>query len=100
MKKNRQEIFLKAMGVTAATLAVGIDKSDAGNEINPEDLPELKGILYDSAKCEGCYGCEYDCAWQHELTEPGEIDDTVIRKTDDTCRTVVNLYQTSKGRYT
>ncbi|MBZ0243481.1 MAG: 4Fe-4S dicluster domain-containing protein, partial [Bacteroidales bacterium] len=44
-----------------------------------------------------CYGCEYDCAWQHELTEPGEIDDTIIRKTDETRRTVVNLYQTSKG---
>lgn len=97
MKKIDRRFFLKAMGVTAATLAVGIDKSDAGNEVNPEDLPELKGILYDSVKCEGCYGCEYDCAWQHELTEPGEIDDTVIRKTDDTRRTVINLYQTSKG---
>ncbi len=97
MKKIDRRFFLKAMGVTAATLAVGIDKSDASNAINPDDLPELKGILYDSVKCEGCYGCEYDCAWQHELTEPGEIDDTVIRKTDDTRRTVINLYQTSKG---
>ncbi|MDA3944993.1 MAG: 4Fe-4S dicluster domain-containing protein [Bacteroidetes bacterium] len=97
MKKIDRRFFLKAMGVTAATLAVGIDKSEAGNAINTGELPELKGILYDSVKCEGCYGCEYDCAWQHELTEPGEIDDTVIRKTDDTRRTVVNLYQTSKG---
>lgn len=97
MKKIDRRFFLKAMGVTAATLAVGIDRSDAGSDIKAGEISELKGILYDSVKCKGCYGCEYDCAWQHELTEPGEIDDTVIRKTDETRRTVVNLYQTSKG---
>ncbi len=53
MKKIDRRFFLKAMGVTAATLAVGIDKSDAGNEINPEDLPELKGILYELCQMRG-----------------------------------------------
>ena len=97
MKKIDRRFFLKAMGVTAATLAVGIDRSDAGTDIKTGEISELKGILYDSVKCKGCYGCEFDCAWQHGLAEPGEVDDTIIRKTDETRRTVINLYQTSKG---
>lgn len=88
--------FLKAMGITAATLAVG-SKTLSASEPRAESDVELKGILYDAARCKGCHGCEYDCAWEHELTEPDEIDDTIKRKTDETRRTVVNAWQTSKG---
>jgi len=98
MKKIDRRFFLKAMGVTAATLAVGTSKTTAGDPAHAAgDLPELKGILFDAAKCKGCYGCEYDCAWEHELTEPDVIDEDERRKTDHTRRTVVNKYNTSKG---
>jgi Fe-S-cluster-containing dehydrogenase component len=99
MKKIDRRFFLKAMGVTAATLAVGTSKtiaSDPAQEVG--DLPELKGILFDATKCKGCHGCEYDCAWEHGLTEPDVIDEDEHRKTDHTRRTVVNKYNTSKGK--
>lgn len=87
--------FLKLLGVTGMTLAVG--NSTAATPENTSDV-EFYGILYDATKCKGCRGCEYDCADAHGLPTPlptKKIE--AIRKTDETCNTVVNTYKTKKG---
>jgi Fe-S-cluster-containing dehydrogenase component len=65
-----------------------------------ENKNEFYGILYDSTRCAGCQGCEFACAEAHGLPAPSFEDLPVIgteRKADETRRTVVNAYQTSKG---
>jgi Fe-S-cluster-containing dehydrogenase component len=87
--------FLKVIGATGATLALGKDAnatSENQNEI------EFYGILYDSTRCVGCQSCEFACAEANNLPEPiGMPEIGNIRKTDETRRTVVNAYDTSKG---
>lgn len=94
MSINRRN-FLKVLGVTGATLALGNDANanqKMGNEI------EFKGILYDSTRCVGCQTCEFSCAEVNNLPEPSDSPEVgVIRKTDETRRTVLNVYDTSKG---
>jgi Fe-S-cluster-containing dehydrogenase component len=88
--------FLKTLGVVGTTLAVGNTFAvNAGDEENVE----FKGILYDSTRCLGCGACERVCAKTHALPEPVTKPKTAgfIRKIDDTKRTVVNCYSTSKG---
>jgi Fe-S-cluster-containing dehydrogenase component len=59
---------------------------------------EFYGVLYDSSRCKGCRGCEYDCEVAHNLPEPLPSNKIpAIRKTDETCNTVVNTCKTSKG---
>lgn len=94
MGLNRRGFF-KVLGVTGITLAVGKEALPATK--NGKSV-EFYGILYDATKCKGCRGCEYDCDEAHNLPEPppsGKIPP--IRKTDETCNTVVNTYKTSKG---
>lgn len=94
MALNRRN-FLKVLGVTGATLAVGRNTS-----ASPSGKPDVEfyGILYDSTRCTGCRGCEYDCAEAHGFSEPPPSKDLPpIRTTSETCNTVVNTYQTSKG---
>ncbi len=81
------------MGVTGMMLAVGESKAAA-----PEKkITEFNGILYDSTKCKGCRGCEFDCADAHGLpTPPAEVP--AIRKTSDTANSVINSYETEKGK--
>ena len=87
--------FLKTIGVVGTTLAVG--KGFAATEKKKSDV-EFRGILYDSTRCLGCHTCERLCAKVHALPEPGEKPKPGdIRKTDETRRTVVNCYNTSKG---
>ncbi len=87
--------FFKVLGATGAALALGNElqaRPDWKKEI------EFRGMLYDSAKCKGCHGCEYDCAEAHDLPEPVLPKDRgPVVKTSETMRTVVNEYQTSKG---
>ena len=91
---NRRNFF-KVIGVTGATLALGKDTNanqKTGNEI------EFKGILYDSTRCVGCQTCEFSCAEANNLPEPTDFPEVgVVRKTDETRRTVVNVYDTSKA---
>lgn len=91
---NRRNFF-RAIGVTGATLALGKDlKAMPKNE----NEIEFFGILYDSTRCVGCQSCEYACAEANNLPEPiGMPEVGVLRKTDETTRTVVNAYDTSKG---
>jgi formate dehydrogenase iron-sulfur subunit len=95
MSINRRTFF-KVLGVTGAALAIGreVKAAPAGNgEI------DFRGILYDSARCKGCHGCEYDCADANGLPVPEPVkDDLILRSTGETRRTVVNGYNTSKGK--
>ncbi|MBN1339881.1 MAG: 4Fe-4S dicluster domain-containing protein [Bacteroidales bacterium] len=94
MSINRRNFF-RAIGVTGATLALGKDIKAAPEG---ENDVEFYGILYDSTRCVGCQSCEYACAESNNLPEPvGAPEVGVIRKTDETRRTVINAYETSKG---
>jgi formate dehydrogenase iron-sulfur subunit len=85
--------FLKVLGITGMTLAVG--KSSAA--IPKKDIVEFNGILYDSTRCKGCRGCEFDCADAHGLPVPlAEVP--AIRKTSETANSVINTYETEKGK--
>jgi len=91
---NRRSFF-KLLGVTGMTIAVGKDAFAASAGRN--DV-EFYGILYDGTRCKGCRGCEYDCAEAHGFPEPKPSKEIpAIRKTDETCNTVVNTYKTTKG---
>jgi Fe-S-cluster-containing dehydrogenase component len=85
--------FLKLLGVTGITLAIG--KHATAAPISENEV-EFHGILYDSTRCVGCRTCEYECASAHKLPEPIEKIEAV-RKTDETCNTVINTYKTAKG---
>lgn len=87
---NRRSFFT-AVGATGLAMLAG-KKSVASttNEV------EFFGILYDSTRCVGCRTCEYECAAAHGLPEPPS-DVEPVRATDESCNTVVNTFQTSKG---
>lgn len=94
MRIDRRNFF-KVIGATGATLALGKDVI-----ATPKDQNEIEfhGILYDSTRCVGCQSCEFACAEANNLPEPiGMPEIGIIRKTDETRRTVVNAYDTSKG---
>jgi len=94
MDLHRRDFF-KIMGATGITLAVGKELNAAPKV--KSDL-EFHGVLYDSARCKGCRGCEYDCADANNLPEPIPTKDIKgLRKPDDKHRTVVNEYKTSKS---
>jgi formate dehydrogenase iron-sulfur subunit len=85
--------FLKVLGVTGMTLVAGESPTVAFKK----EIVEFNGILYDSTKCKGCRGCEFDCAEAHGLpTPPAEVP--AIRKTSDTANSVINTYETEKGK--
>lgn len=92
---NGRRSFLKALGVTGLSLAVGKQSLNAGA---PENKPEFYGVLYDSTRCVGCQTCEVSCAEANGLTPPTETPEAgKIRKTTDKYRTVINAFQTDKG---
>lgn len=92
MSLNRRD-FLGFIGVSGLTLTVGKETFASAKKISPV---EFFGVLYDSTRCVGCRTCEYECAAAHGLPEPaGEVEP--VRKTNETCNTVVNTFQTTKG---
>jgi len=95
MGLNRRN-FLKVLGISGATLAVGKEALSSVSE--KDEGIEFYAVLYDSTRCTRCRGCEYDCADAHGFAEPKATKDIPdIRTTNETCNTVVNKYQTSKG---
>ena len=87
--------FFKVLGITGLTAVAG-QKLNAAPPMKGN--VEFKGVLYDSTKCKGCRGCEYDCADANGLPEPIPTKDIKgLRKPDELHRTVVNEYKTSKG---
>ena len=94
MSVNRRNFF-KVLGATGAVLALGKDLKAAPD---PKSSIEFSGILYDSTRCVGCQTCEFACAEANGLPEPtGSVEAGVIRKTDESHRSVINSYNTSKG---
>jgi formate dehydrogenase iron-sulfur subunit len=94
MTINRRNFF-KAVGVTGASLAVGTRLGAAPEKVNNI---EFSGILYDSTKCAGCQACESSCAEVNGFPAPTDAPKAgVIRKTDESHRTVINAFATSKG---
>ncbi len=92
MSINRRGFFC-LLGATGITLAIG--KNTFASSKGKSDV-EFFGVLYDSTRCVGCRTCEYECAAAHGLPEPlSEVEP--IRKTNETCNTVVNTFQTTKG---
>jgi formate dehydrogenase iron-sulfur subunit len=92
MSINRRGFFC-LLGATGITLAIG--KNTFASSKGKSDV-EFSGVLYDSTRCVGCRTCEYECAAAHGLLEPSaEVEP--IRKTNETCNTVVNTFQTTKG---
>ncbi|MFZ4707109.1 MAG: 4Fe-4S dicluster domain-containing protein [Bacteroidales bacterium] len=88
--------FFKVMGITGITLAIGKELKASSN-IKSDS--EFHGVLYDSARCKGCRGCEYDCSDANNLPVPVPTKDIKgLRKPDETRRTVINEYNTSKGK--
>lgn len=91
----RRRDFFKVMCATGMALTVGKELKASPKA---EDALEFHGILYDSARCKGCRGCEYDCADANELPLPIPTKDIKgLRKPDEGHRTVINEYHTSKG---
>ncbi len=92
MNINRRG-FLKVIGITGAALATGTKLKAAPESKN---ATEFNGILYDSTLCVGCRTCEYECSKANNLPQPPD-EVKGLRTTDETHRTVVNEYKTSKG---
>jgi len=93
MDLNRRNFF-RVIGVTGISLAVGKELEASPKKISDS---EFHGVLYDSTRCKGCRGCEFDCADANNLPLPPK-DIKGIRKPDEFHRTVVNGYNTSKGK--
>ena len=96
MNINRRN-FLKVLGVTGIAAGTG-KKLNAAQE--PADGKEFYAILYDSARCGGCQGCEFACALEHGLPDP-DINDIpmagILRKPNENRLSVINAYETSQG---
>lgn len=87
--------FFQAMGLTGLTFAVGTESHAKTKD--PVNV-DFYGMLYDSTRCVGCQSCEYACAEANNLPEPDEYPDAeVLRKTDETRRSVINAFNTSEG---
>jgi formate dehydrogenase iron-sulfur subunit len=94
MRIDRRNFF-RVLGVTSAAIALGKEVKAAPKN---ENEIEFNGILYDSTRCVGCQSCEYACAEANSLLEPTDSPEIgVLRKIDETRRTVINGYNTSKG---
>jgi len=87
--------FFQILGVAGLSLTFGkgaFAKSKNGSPV------EFKGILYDSTRCVGCQTCEFSCAEANHLPEPTDSPEAgIVRKLDETRRSVINCYNTSKG---
>lgn len=96
MALNRRG-FMQTLGLAGISLALG-KKSALANQA--DDPIEFVGFLIDTTKCAGCQACEFACAEAHELPEPTDWPEAgKVRKTSETCRTVVNLHETSQGEF-
>lgn len=94
MSVNRRNFF-KVLGVTGVSLAIGKELAAAPDSAGSI---EFSGILYDSTRCAGCQTCESACAEANGLPEPtGTMEAGVVRKTDESHRTVVNAFNSTKG---
>lgn len=90
-----RRVFMKTLGLAGTTLVLG---KNLGAAPKAKSNVEFYGILYDSTRCVGCQTCENSCAEANGLPAPTDAPEAgIIRKTDESHRTVVNLFKTSKG---
>ena len=90
--------FLKTLGIAGSGLLLGRSPARASTAARSDK--EFMAVLYDSTRCIGCQSCEFACAEANSLEEPtGEPEIGVLRDTDEKHRTVVNLFNTSKGEF-
>jgi Fe-S-cluster-containing dehydrogenase component len=74
----------------------------AGTRLNATEMAEsdveFQGMLYDASRCVGCQSCEFACAEANGLPEPIDAPEAgKVRETDEKSRSVINLFNTSKG---
>jgi Fe-S-cluster-containing dehydrogenase component len=94
--------FLKGLGTGIAGVAPGslLLPSKLGAK-EPAANEEFMGVLVDTTRCIGCRSCEMACADAHNLPIPDISDASAfekIRKTSETQWTLVNRYETEKGK--
>ncbi len=92
MEIKRRDFF-KLLGITGVSLATGERLSASPKN----EVVEFNGILYDSTRCKGCRGCEFDCTEAHGLPTP-QAKVPPIRKTNENALSVINTYETEKGQ--
>ncbi|MEJ2215273.1 MAG: 4Fe-4S dicluster domain-containing protein [Gemmatimonadota bacterium] len=91
---------LKTFCAAGASLLVGgkLHAEEAGSG-DPDR--EAMGVLVDTTKCLGCRLCERACAESHGMPPPeAEVDLFEERATSPDRLTVVNAYETERGRVT
>ncbi|MBM4146477.1 MAG: 4Fe-4S dicluster domain-containing protein [Nitrospira sp.] len=97
--------FLKILGSGVAGAATG-NLLTPGRTLAKEtpSAKEFYGILVDTTRCIGCRRCELGCAEVNGLPVP-DISESknenllkTIRKTSDTQYTIINRYETEKGK--
>ncbi len=93
MSINRRG-FIKTLGVTGTGL-LGLKSLEAKPAVS---TIEMKGVLIDTTRCEGCQSCEFACAEANNLPEPEDYPEIGVRREMTTSQlTVVNGYDTSEG---
>lgn len=103
---NRLDFF-KVLGLTGISLAFGGKLNARQKKVNQAKLEngeqiEFMGILYDSTRCVGCQECEISCATANNLpqNDPRDMPEVgKIRENNENRRTIINLYNTSKGEF-
>ncbi|MBM4171596.1 MAG: 4Fe-4S dicluster domain-containing protein [Ignavibacteria bacterium] len=88
--------FLK----TAAAISVALPNGKTKAE-NQNVEKEFYGVLVDTTRCIGCRSCEVACSLEHNLFVPDITKDNAfnsIRDTSEKQWTVVNCYDTAKGK--
>ena len=92
--------FFNLVGVAGVASVAGEGQARASE--SQADAEDTVGILADLTACIGCRTCEQACASFHDLPEPEDIDTPLMelpkRKTSESCWTVVNGYETSRGQ--
>ena len=85
--------FFKVLGITGISLAIGKELKASPKIISDK---EFHGILYDSTRCKGCQGCEYDCADANNLPVP--IPMKISREYENRMKTIAQLLTNTTHR--
>jgi formate dehydrogenase iron-sulfur subunit len=92
--------LLRLFGATGASMMVGRELCAQEAGVGGDGPPAM-GVLVDTTKCLGCRACEGACAEAHGLPLPeGEVDLSSGRETSPDRLSVVNAYETERGRVT
>lgn len=93
--------FLQVIGAAATGVAGSLATPGVSHARTDKEEKEFYGILVDTTRCIGCRSCELACAEVNGLPLPDITDTSVLeteRETSETQWTVINSYETDKGR--